>query len=578
MKKTIFTALILLLGFQTGFSQKTLSPEDKERFAWWQDARFGMFIHWGPCTLTGADISWSRGKEIPTNIYDHLYQQFNPVNFDAHKWIQYAKDAGMKYIIFVAKHHDGFVMWDSKLTEYKITNTPFKRDVLRELTDAAHEMNMPIGIYFSPGDWRDPDCRSKTNAVFQKRMHGYLTEALSNYGKISLVWFDFDGLPNPTLPEETYKLVRKLQPEAIINNRLEAIHSDESHGFVGKWGDYATPENRVGSYCNAVPWETCETMGKGWPWQIDDKPKDLKYILNVLTSCIGGNGNLLLNVGPNALGEFEPAFVARLKEIGKWIGTNNQAVYGTQGGPYIPTPEYNCTSKGNKVFIHAKKFNQDELRLPAFSGKIVTATLVDGSPVVFASDKIALTIKVPPAKQDPNITVITLEIKGNASNIAVIPPFTKTKSLAYYKPAKVSSSVAPSFMHDAGAVFDDNEVTYWTPGRNPLLADSISGIKFDDGYNPKNPMWLNHGWVEVDLGKPHKISHAIIKDTKGWNNNYLSVTSFKIEYKKKGNWVTIVSGTSLEKPITFPAPVEAQNIRLSVEAPGKPAITEFQLY
>jgi len=197
---------------------------------------------------------------------------------------------------------------------------------------------------------------------------------------------------------------------------------------------------------------------------------------------------------------------------------------------------------------------------------------------VFASDKIALTIKVPPAKQDPNITVITLEIKGNASNIAVIPPFTKTKSLAYYKPAKVSSSVAPSFMHDAGAVFDDNEGTYWTPGRNPLLADSISGIKFDDGYNPKNPMWLNHGWVEVDLGKPHKISHAIIKDTKGWNNNYLSVTSFKIEYKKKGNWVTIVSGTSLEKPITFPAPVEAQNIRLSVEAPGKPAITEFQLY
>lgn len=576
MKKKYFAAFILLFSFQFCFSQKILTKADKDRFAWWEDARFGMFIHWGPCTLTGADISWSRGKEIPTKIYDHLYQQFNPVNFDACKWVQYAKDAGMKYIVFVAKHHDGFVMWDSKLTEYKITNTPFKRDVLRELTDAAHDMKMPIGIYFSPGDWRDPDCRSKTNDVFQKRMHGYLTEVLSNYGEISLVWFDFDGLPNPTLPEETYKLVRKLQPKAIINNRLEAIHSDESHGFVGKWGDYATPENRVGSYCNVVPWETCETMGKGWPWQIDDKPKDLKYLLNVLTSCIGGNGNLLLNVGPNALGEFEPAFIDRLKEIGKWVGTNSHAVYGTQGGPYIPTPDYNCTRKGNKVFIHAKKFNQSEIKLPAFNGKIVKATLVDGTSVVFVSDNNSLILKVPAEKQDQNITVIILEIMGNASNLAIIPPFTKTNSLAYYKPAKVSNSVAPSFMHDAGAVFDDNENTYWTPGRNPLLADSISGIKFEDGYNPKNPVWQKTGWVEVDLGKPTKVSSAVIKEKRG--NNYLKVTSYKIEYKKKGNWITIVSGTSLDSAIMFPSRVNAQIIRLSVEAPGKPAISEFQFF
>ena len=230
------------------------------------------------------------------------------------------------------------------------------------------------------------------------------------------------------------------------------------------------------------------------------------------------------------------------------------------------------------MFIQAKKFFQDELKLPSFTGKIVKATLVDGSSVAFTADKNALTIKVPAEKQDLNITVIVLEIKGNSSDIAIIPPFTKTKSLAYYRPAKVSSSVAPTFMHDAGAIFDDNEGTYWTPGRNPLLADSISGIKFDDGYNPKNPVWLNNGWVEVDLGKPTKISRAVIKGTTGWNNNYLGVTSFKIEYKKKGNWVTIVSGTSLEKPITFPTPIEAQTIRLSVEAPGKPAITEFQLF
>jgi len=310
MKKLAILFFLANILLSSAKAQQTPANFD-EHLQWWRDARFGLFIHWGPITLTGAEISWCMRTDLTwckpdyvvPEIYQQLYKQFNPVKFDARQWVKYAKDAGMKYIVFVSKHHDGFVEWDSKLTDYKITNTPFGRDVIRELSDAAKEAGMPFGVYFSPGDWHDKDCRSATNDVFVKRMHGYLTELLTNYD-IKLLWFDYDGFPNPSFPEETATLVRKLKPGIIINNRLEPLHPDESHGMIGKWGDYCTPENRVGSYCDAVPWETCATLGKGWSWRSNDKPKDLRFALRTLIGCVGGDGNLLLNVGPNALGEF----------------------------------------------------------------------------------------------------------------------------------------------------------------------------------------------------------------------------------------------------------------------------------
>lgn len=584
MKKIVVLFLLVSCLFGSVKAQQTPDNYD-QHLQWWREARFGMFIHWGPITLTGAEISWcmrtdlSWGKpHVEPEIYQELYKQFNPVKFDARKWVQYAKDAGMKYIVFVAKHHDGFVMWDSKLTDYKITNTPFARDVLRELSDAAKEANIPLGIYFSPGDWHDKDCRTVTNDVFVKRMHSYLTEVLTNYD-IKLLWFDYDGFPNPSFPEETATLVRKLKPGIILSNRLEPLHPDESHGLIGKWGDYATPENRVGSYCDAVPWETCATLGKGWSWRSNDKAKDLSFALRTLIGCAGGDGNLLLNVGPNALGEFQSDFVDRLREVGTWMKTNGESVYGTRGGPFTPTDTYASTRKGNEIYIHAFTFNGNKLVLPHLSAKIKGATLMDGSPVAVVNSKTALTITLDPSKQTPIVTLIKLTIDRPVTELTAIYPPSVSGSLAYMKPAKVSSSIAPLFMHTAEAAIDDSFGTFWSLGRNDSVAETIIGKKFEDQHNSKAELWLKSGWLQVDLGGSKLVTRAILQELQ-WGD-YSLVTSFNIAYEEKGVWKTAYEGTAIgKKPfeVNFVKPVTAKKFRLSIKADGRPALAEFQLF
>ena len=525
-----------------------------------------------------TDLPWCKPDYVVPEIYQQLYKQFNPVKFDARQWVQYAKDAGMKYIVFVSKHHDGFVEWDSKLTDYKITNTPFGRDVIRELSDAAKEAGMPFGVYFSPGDWHDKDCRSATNDVFVKRMHGYLTELLTNYD-IKLLWFDYDGFPNPSFPEETANLVRKLKPGIILSNRLEPLHPDESHGMLGKWGDYCTPENRVGSYCDQVPWETCATMGNGWSWRSNDKAKDLRFALRTLIGCAGGDGNLLLNVGPNALGEFQADFVDRLREVGAWMKTNGESVYGTRGGPFTPTDTYASTRKGNVIYIHAFTFNGNKLVLPHLPAKIKGATLMDGSPVAVVNSKTALTITVDPSKQTPIVTLIKLTIDKSAVEMTAIYPPSVSGSLAYMKPAKVSSSIAPLFMHTAEAAIADNPGTFWSLGRNDSVAATIIGKKFEEQHSPKAELWLKSGWIEVDLGAPKLVTRAMLQELQ-WGD-YSPVTSFNIAYEEKGVWKTAFEGTTIgKKPfeVNFVKPATAWKFRLSIKADGRPALAEFQLF
>jgi len=216
-----------------------------ERMQWWGDGRFGMFIHWGPVSLKGTEISWSRANSnpkcpnngpIPVAEYDNLYQRFNPTKFNAKEWVAIAQAAGIKYMVLTAKHCDGFLLWDSKVDAYNIMHTPFKRDVCAELAKAAHEAGMRIGWYFSPMDWRDPDCRNEKNAEFVQRMQEELRELLTNYGRIDLLWFDYDGRPSPWDQERTYALVKKLQPQIVINNRLDLSNQD-----AGNPEEYRSP-------------------------------------------------------------------------------------------------------------------------------------------------------------------------------------------------------------------------------------------------------------------------------------------------------------------------------------------------
>jgi alpha-L-fucosidase len=547
---------------------------------WWRDARFGMFIHWGPSSISGKEISWSRAG-IGKEKYDALYKEFNPVKFDAGAWVAAAKAAGMRYIVLTAKHCDGFLLWPSKTIDYNISNTPFKRDVVAELSAASRKAGIPFCVYFAPGDWKDPDCRNpKTNDVFVKRMHAQLTELLTQYGRIPLIWFDFDGWPNPSEPRETATLVRKLQPGVIITNRLEALHSDESHGRVGPWGDYATPEQFVGGYCDRLPWETCMTIGQQWSWKPDEKIKSLKQCLTTLVSTVGGDGNLLFNVGPRPDGEIEPSQVARIREMGAWLSKNGEAVYGTRGGPYHPTASYAATRTKDAIYLSVFQFTGGKVTLPALPAKIVSASLLDGSAVNFEQAADKLVLSVPPAGQDPAVSVVKLRIEGDPLTIPAIPPPSSSGSLAYRKPARVSSSIAPEFIHSAYSAIDDDPSTCWVPGRDEAIASGMAGRKFDHLQKlPTHPVWLRTGWLAVDIGQPMDVSRAILRE-KIVPTSYSPVSSWTIEYLKGDIWHVAARGTVIGKSreVQFEKPVNAARFRLSIEALGRPAITEFQLF
>ncbi|MHC4324137.1 MAG: alpha-L-fucosidase, partial [Planctomycetota bacterium] len=232
----------------------------------WRDMKFGLFVHWGPVSLKGTEIGWSRGGErrgrkdkstgsIPVEVYDNLYKQFNPVKFDAAQWVQTAKDAGMKYLVFTSKHHDGFSMFDSKVTDYKISNSPFERDVVKELAEACHKGGLKLGYYYSPVDWYHPDYRNENHPRYIKFMHAQLREICSNYGRIDIIWFDgLGGSAKDWDSENLFEMIRRLQPNVIINNR------------AGLPADHDTPEQRIGKFQNDRPWETCMTICRQWAW------------------------------------------------------------------------------------------------------------------------------------------------------------------------------------------------------------------------------------------------------------------------------------------------------------------------
>jgi len=391
------------------------------RVAWWRDARFGMFIHWGPVSLKGTEISWSRANSnpacpnkgpIPVEVYDNLYKQFNPTKFDAKGWVGLAQAAGMKYMVLTAKHCDGFCLWPTKTIDYHIGNTPFGRDVCGELAKAAHDAGMGIGWYYSPMDWRDPDCRSERNAAYVNRMQGQIKELLTNYGPIDLCWFDWDGREPLYDQPRTYALVRKLQPKILLTNRLDLGPGNNDRQILSPRADYYTPEQSIGNYDDQTPWETCMTLGTQWAWKPNDTIKSLKECVDILVRCAGGDGNLLLNVGPMPTGEIEPRQVEVLKQMGQWLAKCGQGIYGTRGGPFKPGKWGAATHKGKSVYVHILDASLDTVKLPAIKQKIAgSSVLTSGSATVKQTDQ-AIEISVPKADRQALDTIVVLTLEG----------------------------------------------------------------------------------------------------------------------------------------------------------------------
>jgi len=393
--------------------------------------RFGMFIHFGPVTLRGTEIGWSRNREVPAAEYDTLYREFNPVLFNADTWVRTAKQAGMKYLTITAKHHDGFCLWPTAVSPYNISNSPFKRDIVQELAQACRRQGITFCVYFTVLDWHDPDYPTKspydsTQDVkgdmprFVRTMKMELKEIVTKYHPFML-WFDGNWEKYWTLEDgkEIYRYLKELDPKLVINNRIGKGEHAQSGGQ--SVGDFLTPEQTIGQLNMKEPWESCITICHQWAWAPNDHMKSLKECIQTLEKTAGGNGNLLLNVGPMMDGRMEARQITRLKEMGDWLKKYGESIYDTHGGPYPPTAIYAATRKGNKIYIHLLEKKEGFLQLAPLPGVLIKKVyFMAGGPLSFTQDeKTGYRVTLPDILPDAISSVIVLELDKSAEGLPV---------------------------------------------------------------------------------------------------------------------------------------------------------------
>ena len=423
------------------------------RVKWFTEARFGMFIHFGLYSIP-ARGEWVRSEEfIPKEDYDPLINEFNPTRCDMRQWMRTARDAGMQYAVLTAKHHDGFCLYDSAYTDFKSTNSPAGRDFVREFLDAAREYGLRAGLYFSIIDWRHPDfphygdkqhpmrndpAYGNENRDFNRYLdffHAQVKEVCSNYGKLDLIWFDFsyDGLRGEAWRgTELIEMVRSLQPDVVINNRLEV--SGEGYGSLAKGrpmpyhGDFVTPEKMIPPHGlldvegRPLVWESCVTMNEHWGYcATDNFYKPAPMLIKQLVECVSKGGNMILNVGPDATGRFPQQSLEILAEMGRWMDRNGESIYGC-GPAGMEKPEYGrITRKGNTLYYHLYENTIGPMPLPGLEKDKVQAIrrLADGTEVLLSTnwvhsdypDVVFVDLGPDPALPDTTDTVLEVRLK-----------------------------------------------------------------------------------------------------------------------------------------------------------------------
>lgn len=446
MKKIIIFNLLVII-FLSGISCNNTELKDPERMDWWRDARFGLFIHWGLFSIPAGEWDGKSNHEalirksaqIPLEKYNEFVPQFNPVKFDANEWVKMAKDAGMKYIVFVTKHHDGFCLFDSKETDFDIMSTPFKRDVLKELSDACEKQGITLCLYYSIMDWHHPDylprrswekkspAKTANFDSYITYMKNQLNELIHNYAKIGVLWFDGEWEKTWTHEQgkDLYKYLKNLQPDLIINNRVDKGRQDNAGMTKDNsfYGDFGTPEQEIPSMgLPGVNWESCMTMNDYWGYNKNDQNwKSSEDLVRKLVDIASKGGNFLLNVGPTSEGLFPDSSIVRLKDIGSWMKENGEAIYGTQASPFKELGWGRCTQKikDKKTILYLHVFDwptNGKLIVPGLENKIVKAyALKDNSKKNLLLEKAGAVVSVDVSNitQSNYATVIAIEIEGN---------------------------------------------------------------------------------------------------------------------------------------------------------------------
>jgi alpha-L-fucosidase len=416
----------------------------QQRMEWWLDAKFGMFIHWDPSSLASVEISWpimapSPKWPISQEEYVNLYKRFNPVKFNPDEWVKLAKSAGQRYIVFTTKHHDGFCMFDSAFTDYKITNTPYQKDVLMMLVEACRRHDMPLGYYYSPPDMHHPGYRDTSKLVkmnwrgeptrpqwpiYLQYLQLQLRELATRYGEPTVFWFDglndqakFDGY-------HIERMLREISPSSLFNNRL------------GTPGDYETPEQfvptripvkgiRIAGTNQAdenrlptglpkpgefEPWETCMTINDTWAYDKNDRNfKSTKELIQTLVNVASKGGNFLLDVGPSPEGVIQQEFQDRLRGIGKWLAINGESIYGTTYGPLQDLAYGKTTAKEGTTYLHIFDWPKESIEISGVGRVSRVSLLGRGEILEFARSGNGVTVQLPAQAPDPYDSVLKIE-------------------------------------------------------------------------------------------------------------------------------------------------------------------------
>lgn len=520
----------------------TLSYEQKMKE--WNEIKFGMFIHWGLYAIPAKGEWYMRQSKTPVAEYEKLATQFNPTKFNADEWASIAKNAGMKYLVITSKHHDGFAMFDSKATDFNVAKaTPFKRDVVKELSIACKKAGIKFGIYYSTiADWHhaggqagcphwdsaqngDLDNYMKTIAVPQVR------ELATKYGPIYEFWFDNDGSKGitPGRAQPIFDILKQYQPNVIKDARLVS-------------GDFQSQEQNISTFAPKGYWEACITTTGGWGYT--NRPaKPTSEILKMIIDISSKGGNILLNVGPDAKGNIPEDNVDRLKAVGSWLSKNGESIYGSERGPFDYLAWGENTRKGNMLYLHVYDWPKNGVLILPLVNKVTKAYLLADKKqkIGFKTIGDQLTLQLPAVAPDSIASVIALEVEGDLKRVA---------SIALNKPV-TTSCVEDKNKLSKNAVDDD-------PGSEWRTMDST-------------------GWLEVNLQSEQSIAAVRVGSFTNMPEK------FALQYRKGDNWVTIFEDVNMPRNeyVKAFAPIKAQYVRFVINKTkdnGGISLRSFELF